>query len=71
MPSQTPRWVLVQWLPYCSRQVNCSPFLGVVIHIEEFGLPIFPVVGGHPDLVRDASGLQGYWEFLLGRFGID
>lgn len=39
--------------------------------LREFGLPIFPVVGGHPDLVRDASGLQGYREFLLGRFGVD
>lgn len=36
---------------------------------REFGLPIFPVVGGRPDLVRDVSGLQVYREFLVGRFG--
>lgn len=38
--------------------------------LQEFGLPIFPTVGGRPDLVRDTSGLQGFREFLVGRFGV-
>ena len=39
--------------------------------MQEFGLPIFPVVGGHPDVVRGVAGLQPYREFLVGRFGAE
>ena len=39
-----------------------------VMRLQECGLPVFPAVGGRPDLVRDALGLQGFREFLVTTF---